>query len=173
MKVSATATLFFLLLTGCQPAAEKSPLSHWQIPGGLIIDAALSDKGNYAALLYGDNSLAVWNSDEQHEVSRWSSETVLRKTRLVTLSDGGGFVLTASDEGVQVWNINQTDPLGTLPLAAYLGDATVTAIAFWRAPSRFVVGTSRGTVPIPLIILTGLTSLILQMSPVLLSLATV
>lgn len=138
--------LLVVLITACQPDSAVTPFAQWQIPGGLVIDGSLSANGEYAALLYGNNTLAVWNNETQKEVARWPARQLLHKTRFVMLSDEGGFVLTASDSGVQAWNISQAVPIGTLPMASFLDDARITGLAFRQAPGQFVIGTSRGVV---------------------------
>ncbi|WP_100642452.1 WD40 repeat domain-containing protein [Alteromonas facilis] len=136
-----------LLTTACQPEQQAfQSTERWRITSEPVVDAKLSQQGDYAALLLASNSLELWHNASKQKVARWETEQINANTFLLELSASAEYLLTANKKQIQVWHVESNTALGGLDFSQHLGDAQITQIRFSQAPQRFIVGSSRGEV---------------------------
>lgn len=137
--------LLAITLSACQgdiPGITSH--SQWQITKDYVIDAKLSERGEYSALLLAQGRLEIWHNTRQERIDLWPKTDLLRKSTMLAISPDARFLITANDNALQIWQSGEREPLGSLNLTSHLGDASITDITFWQAPHKLIIGTSSG-----------------------------
>lgn len=138
-------TLSFLQSCKKPPAELTATLRH-QYTETPIIASLLTSDSRHAIILDAKQQLTIWDNDSLNVIRQWSPESLPENSQYLAYSASKERLLVASDKIISVWNYLTGTLVGTLDLTPHLGDAEIESLLFTNNTSKFVIGTSSGSI---------------------------
>jgi WD40 repeat protein len=136
-------SLFSLLLSACQPVADK-PVQRWQHANEGAYAANISNDAKYSVVSSIHNGLSLWDLEKNALKYSWSQQqnSSDNLVLLADISDNNSHALTANRKAFSLWNIETGQSEGYWQVR----NSNIRDIAVANNGDYILLGKSNGTV---------------------------